>query len=205
MSSDLDSRNTQPAEKALLAALILFVFAGVYVLLARAPEEDPPPFPSGDNGGRPGGAALSGFELEPEGPLLRYNLFVSDSQARWRPDPESLLLEDADPYEEYALEVFEEMVTPPVPPPPPPPEPPLEPPPAPRRIEVRYAGVVHRLDGQRRALLDVRPNGSQMLLQVGDIFEGFRVEGIYREHLTLERDGDLIPLPLNTSETLEAP
>ncbi|MCC5845076.1 MAG: hypothetical protein JJU05_12570 [Verrucomicrobia bacterium] len=203
MSSDFDFRNSQSAEKALLAAILLFVGAGVYVLLSREPNEDPPLSRSGETEERFRGGGLSGFEQEQEGPLLRHNLFVSESQARWRPDPAALLVEEPDPVRDDLLDLVEEIILPPEPPPPPPPPP--EPPPEPRRIEVRYAGVVHRLDGRRRALLDVRPSGGQILLEVGDSFEGFQVEGIHRDHLSLERNGALTPLPLNTATILEAP
>jgi len=200
LSSEFDLRNPQSAEKALLAAMLFFIGAGVYVLLARVPGEEASLTRNGEQAERSRASALAGFEEEREGPLLRHNLFVSESQARWRPDPAALLLEEPDDSRDDPPEIAVEVIVPPEPPPPPP-----DPPPVPRRIEVRYAGVVHRLDGHRRALLDVRPSGGQILLQEGDTFEGFQVEGIHRNHLSLERDGTLTSLSLNTATMLEVP
>jgi hypothetical protein len=205
LSAEFDFRHPQSAEKALLAAILFFIGAGVYVLLARVPREEPSLFRNGEQAERSRASALAGFEQEQEGPLLRHNLFVSESQVRWRPDPAALLLEEPDDSRDDPPEIAVEIAVPPEPPPPEPPPPPPDPPPVPRRIEVRYAGVVHRLDGHRRALLDVRPSGGQILLQEGDTFEGFQVEGIHRNHLSLERDGDVISLPLNSATILEAP
>lgn len=197
MSAKFDSRHPQSAEKALLAAILFFVGAGVYVSLARVPGGEASLTWNGEQAERSRVSALADFEQEQEGPLLQHNLFVSESQARWRPDPAALLLEEPEDSGDELPELSVEVAVPPDPPPPPPP--------APRRIEVRYAGVVQRLDGRRRALLDVRPSGGQILLEVGDTFEGFQVEGIHRHHLSLERNGVLTPLSLNTATVLEAP
>lgn len=200
MSAGPDFRRVQTAEKALIAAILFFVFSGTYVLLPRQRDDGPPPDRREGRGALPRASALSGFEGEREGPLLQHNLFVSERQAQWQPDPLPPPMEEADL---FAAAPPEESVA--VPDPPEPLPQPPDPPPLPRRIEVRYAGMLQRLDGQHRALLAHGANGTQNLLKVGDRFEGFEVERIHRNELRLSRNGEEFPLPLNIQTLLEAP
>lgn len=198
MSADVESLQPLRAKNALWVSLLFFVCAAGYVLLTRASDEPAPLFSNGVRPERILGSAVSGSEADDAGPILRHNLFVSDSQARWRPDPSALPPEMPELSREGPDEMIEAVLPPPEPPP-------ALPPPEPRRIQVRYAGVVQRLDGHRRAMLEAPSSGGQILLQEGDRFENFQVERIDRGHLFLTRDGEQFSLPLNTVTTLEAP